>query len=172
MKRIPTASFAEFIEFFPLQELPFSLLPDIGQIQSGTLPLPGIMLEAYILPIEGDEVDEYTEYIPYGRIAGTKDFQALVYWKASVMLYEFILATYTNAGDLISHAIVGGLRSDQEGLLHSVAIIHEDMTITIAEGLSLEEDESLDINKTNTYQMAILPNGYISYDMNEEDKKI
>ncbi len=171
MNSIPTARFAEYIEFFPIPELPFSLLPDITQIPSGALPLPAVMLDAYIFPFEGDEVDEYTEYIPYGRIAGTKDFHALIYWKASVMQYEFILATYGSEGNLLSHAIIGGLRSDQEGILHSVAIINEDMSITIAEGLSLEEEESLDISKTNTYQMAIKPDGYISYEMNEEDKE-
>lgn len=171
MNRIPTARFAEFIEFFPLLELPLSLLPDISLIPSGNLPLPGIMLDAYILPFEGDEADEYTEYIPYGRIAGTKDFQALIYWKASVMQYEFILATYGVEGNLLSHAIIGGLRSDHEGILHSVAVINEDMSITIAEGLSPEQEENLDLNKTNTYQMAILSDGYISYEMNEEDKE-
>jgi len=171
VNRIPKARFDEFIEFFPFLELPFSLLPDISEIPSGALPLPAILLDAFILPFEGDEVDEYTEYIPFGRIAGIKDFHALIYWKASVMRYEFILATYGLEGNLLSHAIIGGLRSDQEGILHSVAIINEDLSITIAEGLTLEEEESLDISKTNTYEMAILPDGYISYDMNEEDKE-
>ena len=171
MNRLPTASFAEFIEFFPPLELPLSLLPDISQIPSTSLPLPGIMLDAYILPFEGDEVDEYTEYIPYGRIAETRGFHALIYWKAGVMQYEFILATYGSDGNLISHAIIAGLRSDEEGILHSVAVISEDLSITIAEGLSQEDETLLDISKTNTYQMAILPDGYISYEMNEEDKE-
>jgi hypothetical protein len=171
VSKIPQALFAEFIEFFPLLELPFSLLPDISQISAGSLPLPAILIDAYILPFEGDEVDEFTEYIPYGRITGTKDFHALIYWKASVMQYEFILATYSNTGDLLNHAIIGGLRSDQEGILHSVAVIDQNLSITIAEGLTLEEEESLDLNKTNTYQMAIRPDGFISYEMNEEDKE-
>lgn len=171
MNKVPTASFAEFIDFFPVLELPVSLLPDIGLIPSDTMPLPGILLDTYILPFEGDEVDEYTEYVPYGRILGTKNYHALVYWKASVMQYEFILATYDPEGKPLSHAIIGGLRSDQEGILHSVAIIHEDLSITIAEGLTAETEQSIDMNKTNTYQMAILPDGSISYDLNEEDKE-
>ncbi len=87
------------------------------------------------------------------------------------MQYEFILATYTLEGNLLNHAIIGGLRSDQEGMLHSVAIVNDDLSITIAEGLTLDEEESLDINKTSTYHMAIKPDGYISYDLNEEDNK-
>lgn len=171
MNKIPTARFSEFIEYFPLLELPFSLLPDISQIPSSSLPLPGIMLDTYILPFEGDEVDEFTEYIPYGRIDGLKDFHALIYWKASVMQYEFILATFTLGGEPLNHAIIGGLRTDQEGMLHSVAVINNDLSILIAEGLSADQDDSLDLSKTNTYQMAIKPDGFITYEINEEDKE-
>ena len=129
------------------------------------------MIDAYILPFEGNEADEYTEYIPYGRIAGTKDFHALIYWKASVMQYEFILVTYGLEGEPLSQAIVGGLQSDQNGMLLSVAIINKDMSITIAEGVSTEQEESMDLSQAGTYQMAILPDGTISYDLNEEDKE-
>ncbi|MEO6132946.1 MAG: hypothetical protein ABIQ02_13950 [Saprospiraceae bacterium] len=170
MNKIPTARFTEFIEYFPLLEPPFSLLSDISEIPSSSLPLPAIMLEEFILPFEGDEADEFTEYIPYCRISGTKGFQALIYWKASVLKYEFILATYGDDGHLISHAIVGGLLADKEGILHSVAIINKDLTIIIAEGLTVSENVSLDLKNTNTYQMAILPDGFIRYDLNEEDR--
>jgi hypothetical protein len=171
VNNIPATRFTEFIEFFPLLQLPLSLLPDFSLIPSETTPIPGAMIEAFILPFEGDEVDEYTEYIPYGRIEGIRDFQALIYWKAGVMQYEFILATYSNSGHLLSHAIIGGLRSDQEGILHSVAVIEEDMSITIAEGLSVNEQESFDASNTSTYQMNIQADGFISYDANEEIKE-
>ena len=168
---MPTPSFAEFIEFFPLLKPPFSLLPDLQQIPADPVPLPEILMDAYILPFEGDEVDEYTEYIPYGKISGTKNFHALIYWKAAVMQYEFILAIYSNEGDLLAHAIIGGLRSDNEGILHSVSVIHEDLTITIAEGFTSAEGDLQDNPNTYTYQMAIKPDGSISYEINEEDKK-
>lgn len=169
MKSLPKASFTEFIEFFPELELPFSLLPDISQIPSHSLPLPEVLLETYILPFEGEEVDEYTEYIPFGRLASTKGFHALIYWKAGVMQYEFILATYTTEGELLSHAIIGGLRSDEEGLLHSVAVIHEDMSLTIAEGIAVG-DQPLNAEETNTYQMTIQPTGQIIYGAHEENE--
>jgi hypothetical protein len=119
--------------------------------------------------VEGHEVDEYTEYIPYGRISGAYDFYPLIYWKAGVMQYEFILAIYNHEGRVISQAIIGGLKSDDEGMLHSVAVIHPDLSITIAEGVATEEDD-LDFNQTNTYQMMIQPSGEITYDSNEEDQ--
>lgn len=171
MKRIPEAQFAEFIDFFPVLELPFSLLPDISQIPSDPVPLPGVLQDAFILPFESDEMDEYTEYIPYGKLSGTEGYHALIYWKAGVLRYEYILATYAEAGDPISHAIVGGLRYEEEGALHSVAVINEDLTITIAEGLAPEGDADAVPNQTQTYQMAILPTGMITYEMNEENKE-
>ena len=171
MKRLPTAEFAEFIEFFPLVELPFSLLPDMNQIPADPLPLPSVLQDAFILPFESDEMDEFTEYIPFGRIVGTKNFHAMIYWKAGVLRYEFILATYSPEGEPLSHAIVGGLRYEEEGILHSVAVIHEDLSITIAEGLAATDESSMDPNQTQTYEMAILPSGIITYEMNEENKE-
>lgn len=161
--------FTEFIEFFPLLEPPFSLLPDISQIPSTDTPLPQALLDIYILPFEGEEVDEFTEYVPYGRITGTKDYYAVVYWKAGVMQYEFILATYDKDGNPLSHAIIGGLRSDEDGILHSVAIVHEDLSITIAEGLAGEEETNL--TNTNAYQMSIQPSGHIRYGTYEEENE-
>jgi hypothetical protein len=163
------AQFAEFLEFFPLLATPFSLLPDLQQIPSDPIPLPGALLDAYILPFEGDETDDFTEYIPFGRIAGTKDFQAIIYWKAGVLRYEFILATYTLEGKPLHHAIVGGIRYEDEGTIHSVAVIHEDLRITIAEGMS-EQDDQVVSPETQTYQMAIKPSGEIMYEVNEEKK--
>ena len=159
--------FTEFIEFFPLLEPPFSLLPDISQIPSTDIPLPQALLDTYILPFEGEEVDEFTEYVPYGRITGTKNYYAVVYWKAGVMQYEFILATYDKDGNPLSHAIIGGLRSDEDGILHSVAVIHEDLSITIAEGVAGEEETNL--ANTNAYQMSIQPSGHIRYGTYEEE---
>ena len=171
MKRLPTAQFAEFIEFFPPLELPLSLLPDMSQIPSDPIPLPGVLQDAYILPFESNEVDEFTEYVPYGRISGTRDYYAMIYWKAGVLRYEYILATYSVEGEPLSHAIVGGLRYEEEGILHSVAVIHEDLSIVIAEGIAQSDEAGLDPDQTQTYLMEILPTGIITYETNEENKE-
>jgi len=171
VNKTPIARFTEFIEYFPLLTPPVSLLPDFRHISSSGIPLPGIMIEAYIFPFEGDEVDEYTEYVPYGRLEGTRDFHALIYWKAGLVQYEFVLATYSPDGKPLSHAIIGGLRSDEDGFLHSVAVINDDMRVTIAEGITADENESLDVSNTNTYQMTIREDGSITYDLNEESKE-
>lgn len=162
--------FPGFLEYFPELALPASLLPDLAAIPSDSPPVPGAMIEAYILPFEASEQDdEYTEYVPYGRLAGPKDFHAVVYWKAGVLRYEFILATYSLSGDPLSHAIIGGLRYEDEGALHSVSVIQDDLRITIAEGLL--EDGSLVGETTQSYHMMIAPDGIITYETNEEEKE-
>lgn len=171
MKKLPEAQFAEFIEYFPPLDLPFSLLPDLSQIPSDPIPLPGVLQESFILPFESSETDEFTEYVPYGRIQGLKDFHAVIYWKAGVLRYEFILASYSLEGAPLSHAIVGGLRYEEEGVLHSVAVIHEDLSITIAEGIADTDDSTLDPNQTQTYQMMITPAGVISYETQDEKQE-
>jgi hypothetical protein len=171
VRKQPTADFAEFIEFFPELNLPLSLLPDISQIPIDPLPLPGVLQDAFILPFEAQEVDDFTEFVPFGRIAGTKDFYAIVYWKAGLLRYEYILATYSMQGEPLSHAIVGGIRYEEEGTLHSVAIVHEDLQIVIAEGLADMAMPEMDPAQTQTYQMAILPTGIITYETNENEKE-
>lgn len=122
------------------------------------------------MPFEGDEIDEFTEYIPYGRIDGTREFQAIIYWKAGVLRYEFILATFTPDGQPINHAIVGGTRYEDEGAIHSVAVVDENLHITIAEGMI--DEHNADDYETQTYFMAVLPNGEIQYEVNEEKRRI
>lgn len=145
-------------------------MPDIQQIPYSSQPLPGMFLDAFILPFEGEEMDDFTEYIPIGRVDGTHDFYALIYWKAGIMQYEYVLATFSLAGKPLSHAIVGGIRYQESDALHSVGVIHEDMNITIAEGVSME-GMAASLEEANTYQMFIQPSGQINYGSNEEIEK-
>lgn len=170
MNNTPAPSFSEFLEYFPILKPPVHLLPDIQQIPYSSQPLPGIFLDAFILPFEGEEMDDFTEYIPIGRVEGTHDFYALIYWKAGIMQYEYVLATFSLAGKPLSHAIVGGIRYQETEVLLSVGVIHENMDITIAEGISTEE-MAASIDDSNTYQMSIQPSGQISYGSNEEVEK-
>lgn len=170
MNNPSTALFTEFIEFFPPLSLPLSLLPDISQIPSDAVPLPSVMLEEFILPLEGSEADEYTEYIPYGYLSDLKPFNALIYWKAGLLQYEFVMATYNNEGSVISHAIIGGMRLDDGGMIHSVAVILEDGTITIAEGFVASDESSIG-DQTNTYEMKIDSSGIIKYDTDEYEQE-
>ena len=83
------------------------------------------------------------------------------------MQYEFVLVTYSMEGLPISHAIIGGMRTEDNGILHSVAVVHPDLSITIAEGVAIQ-NELTGLDETNTYQMSIQPTGEINYGNNEE----
>lgn len=163
-------TFEDFLDYFPEFDLPLSLLPDLDQIPSDDAPIAGELIDKYILPFEASEGDdEYVEYIPYGRFTSPNKFQAIIYWKAGVLRYEFILATYTLQGEPLSHAIVGGLRYEEEGALHSVGVIQPDYTIVIAEGLLDPDTKEPDLTQTQTYNMSIGQEGIIEYQTNEEE---
>lgn len=163
-------TFEDFLEYFQEYELPLSLLPDLDQVPSNPPPVPAELLDRYIIPFEAAEAeDEFVEYIPYGRFASQNKFHAVVYWKASVLRYEFILATFSWEGDPLSHAIVGGIRYEDEGILHSVGVIQPDFKITIAEGLLDPDQRKTDLTQTQTYYMLISDVGGIQYQINEEE---
>lgn len=141
-------------------------------IPTNTKPIPEDLIQSFIFPLEGDESDTFTEFIPIGRLVDTKGFHALVYWRAALMQYEFILATYALDGSPVSHAIVGGIRQDKEGMLHSVAVIHDDFTITIAEGLAQPAVDDIALaGNAHTYRMIIGQDGMITYETHEEKEE-
>jgi hypothetical protein len=62
------------------------------------------------------------------------------------------------------------VRYEEEGTIHSVAIINENLQITIVEGLVEEDADEIKPKETQSYFMSIRPTGEIIYEMNEEEK--
>ncbi|NJL74490.1 MAG: hypothetical protein HC892_05055 [Saprospiraceae bacterium] len=86
--------FQHFIEYFPVLELPIRLDDEVHHTFSlENEPLPLLAIEQYLLPVE-DDADELTEFVPCFRVPETYDFHAVVYWKAGIMNYQYILATF------------------------------------------------------------------------------
>ena len=92
------------------------------------------MIEQYITPIETEEEDEYTEYVPCFSIPETHEFFAVVYWKGALMNYQYILATFSKKGELIDRRVIGGTFSDGEMLVKSVVTIEDDWIIYVVSG--------------------------------------
>ena len=96
MKQTPQVNFEEFIASFPIVELPVTLTEDASQTFSAeNKPFSQAILEQYLIPLEADEHDEFTEYLPCFAIPETHQFFAIVYWKAGLMNYQYILATFS-----------------------------------------------------------------------------
>jgi hypothetical protein len=126
-------------------------------------PLSEMMIETFIAPWETDDIDfELTEYIACFRIANTKDFHALVYWRAGLMDYRYVLATYSKTGKMLDSRVIAGLYSDGQTLIQSVATIDEDWGISIASGQSDAKSGDFDPSASTQYTLELMEDGSIA----------
>lgn len=150
-----------FLSLFPEVKLPITLSEDsIHDLSKENDAIPERLIREFILPYE-DDVDELTEFVACFRIAGVKDFHALVYWKAGLMNYNYILATYTKSGDLIDKAVIAGTYSDGRLITRSFARIDDDWSITIVSGQTVGSSENYDASSSRTIDLDLLPDGKI-----------
>ncbi|HMP29419.1 MAG TPA: hypothetical protein PKD85_07450, partial [Saprospiraceae bacterium] len=134
-------SFDQFLSHFPIVEPPFTITDaSIDTFRQTNDYLPGQMIEDWIIPIEGEEPDEFTEFFPCLRLPTQGSFEAFIYWKASLLRYEFILATLTKKGTLISKKIISGMLVQDPLIIKSVANVDADLIIHIMTGSFFHED--------------------------------
>ena len=151
-----------FLERFPLIEMPITIGEDSHHsFSKQNEPLQQKMIDQYLLPYEGGEQDEFTEFVPCLRIPKTHQFHAIIYWKASLMDYQYILMTLTEKGDLIDKRVIAGTFSDGNTLTNSVATIDEDWVIYIASGQSKASIQHYDASSSRAYKLELLPEGNI-----------
>lgn len=158
-------SFDAFIERFPEVSLPVSLTEESSSLFAAENdPLPERLIEEHILPFErlfGDVNDELTEYVPCLRLAGITEYHALVYWKASVQGYQFILATFEKGGKLIDREVIAGTYWDEDNIIRSVAKVDEDMSIYIVSGQTSASTDQFNPDESTARELELLPDGKI-----------
>lgn len=154
-------SLTTFLEQFPEVKLPVTLTEESSRMFSQTNePFPQRMIEQYLMPLEAEEMDEFTEFVPCFRIPETYDFHAVVYWMAQLMNYQFVLVTFSKEGNLIDKKVIAGTFYNGQSLTSSVATIDEDWTILIVSGQS-SSAYSYDASTTRTQKLEILPEGQL-----------
>ena len=154
--------FAHFLRKFPEVDLPVILSDDTHHDFSMVNdPLPMLMIEQYILPLEDNEPDDLTEFVACFRIRDTKDFHAIVYWRAALMDYHYTLATFTKKGVLIDKRVIAGTYSDGETVTQSVATIDEELNIYVVSGQAGTIPSQYNASSSTAYQLEILPEGQI-----------
>jgi hypothetical protein len=124
-------------------------------------PLSQELVDTYIVPTGKDSPDEFTEYVPCFAIEGTEKFAAIVWWKASLLRYEYVLSTFTLKGDLINQRVIAFTEVGEGSIRRSVATINEDWEIYMAEGISSKETDQFEPGSTVTTSCEILVNGII-----------
>jgi hypothetical protein len=156
-------SFAEFVGKFPPVPMPVVLGEETHHVfdtENGVLPYG--MIQQFIHPVEGtEEDDEYTEYLPCFAVQDAEQFIALVWWKAGLLNYHYVLATFNAKGERIDHRVIGFTRVVDGKVQRAVATIDEEFIIWIAEGAAPAADEAFDPTTSRTYSLEILANGEI-----------
>jgi hypothetical protein len=120
------------------------------------------MIEQFIHPVVGTEMDdEFTEYVPCFALDNTQNFIALVWWKAELLNYEYILATFTAKGQLIDKQIIAYTRVGDGKIARAVVTINEEWELTIGEGISSDGNQLFDPTTSSTRFLEIMATGEI-----------
>lgn len=152
-------TFNQFVQLFPSEKLPISLTEESAFVFSQeNEPLPQKAIDDFLMQLESD-ADDLTEFVPGFRIEGLKDIHALLYWKAGLLNYQYILATFEKSGKLIDRQVIAGTVSDGRSIVRTVARIDEDMTIYMVSGMAEGSEEEYDASQSTAKEMELLPDG-------------
>ncbi len=162
MKASDKIDFADFLEKFPVLELPVTLREEAHlDFSRHNDPLRPPEISHFILPYEDQAPDDLTEFIACFRIPDTHAFHAIVYWRAALMDYQYVLATFTKKGELIDRRVIAGTISDNQSLTWSVATIEEDWEIIIVSGRKRAHQPGYDAASSKATHLELLPDGKI-----------
>ena len=160
------AKFDSFVGKFPEIALPITIREDAHHDFEHNSPLSDEMIASFISRYEATVVDEFTEYVACFSIPKVpkQAYQALVYWKAALLQYDYVLATYSSDGNMIDKKAIAGTKVMMgDEVLHTLATIDEKLTIFVAMG-AITEGGEYDPNATKTHRFEILENGRIEQD--------
>ncbi|MEZ4964937.1 MAG: hypothetical protein R2791_06820 [Saprospiraceae bacterium] len=155
--------FPDFVSRFPPVGMPVTLGEDTHHIFSTeNKPLSESLISQFIQPTEETVTDEeFTEYIPCFAIDDTEHFIALVWWKAELMNYEYVLATFTLKGELIDRQVIAFTRVEDGKVHRAVVTINEEYELIVVEGTSTGEDDFYDPSSARTRHLEIMATGEI-----------
>jgi hypothetical protein len=158
--------FHDFLAKFPPVSMPITLGEDTHHtFSTENEPLSDAMISQFIHPLEELTPDEeVTEYVPCFSIDNTEQFIALVWWKAELLNYEYVLATFNEKGELIGRRVIAGTHIKDGVVTRSVAVINDEWEITIGEGSSPDGNHLFDPTTSRTRNLEILINGEIVED--------
>ena len=154
--------FQDFLLKFPEVDLPITLSEEtLAVFSKENEPINSLMAHQFINVYEDKDMDDMTEFVPCFKIPKTDAFHAVVYWKAELMNYQFILMTYDKSGNFIDSRTLAGTTSNGDIVLQSVATIEEDWMIYIVSGAQALRNQTYDAGTSTTTDLELLPDGLI-----------
>ena len=154
--------FQDFLFKIPEVELPVTLSEETLAIFSKENdPINPLMAHQFINVFEDSDMDDMTEYVPCFKVPKTDNFHAVVFWKAELLNYQFVLMTYDKAGNFIDSRTLAGTTSNGELVIKSVATFGEDWSIYIVSGAQETTADMYDAGTSTTTEMELAPDGVI-----------
>ena len=168
MKKIKAPSFKDFLKVFPEVELPIALSEDDHHTFSNkNKTLSESMVEEFIRPREMDEIDEFTEYVPCFRLPHHDNYIAIVYWRAKLMDYHYMMQTYTQKGEFIQSIHIAGMRTDGEKIAQLFCHIKENRTIHLVAGSAEADSTKYDPASSKAFKITLNHDGTSEIEMDE-----
>lgn len=159
-KNIPT--FKDFLSRFPVIEFPVTLGAETHFVFSKENdPIPAQIIDTFILPIENEEEDAMTEYIACFRLPMPKDYHGIVYWKASLLNYEYKLVCFDTKGNKTDAKVIAGTVYHGDEVTQSVAVIKEDLQIYIVSGQGQIAIDTFNASSSTTNLFQVSTNGKV-----------
>ncbi len=163
-------SYQDFLDCFPVVELPVTITSDSrGEFAKANKPFPQHVIENFLVPMEQDDIDEFTEFEPCFRFAESEEFDAVVYWRGKIYSYEYILVTFDRKHQVISRKSIAGSRYENERLFQSAANISEDYIISIVAGQQQEDAQNYNADMSKSMTFEILSTGDIIFSLQDSE---
>ncbi|MFT4759922.1 MAG: hypothetical protein ACI9XO_001793 [Paraglaciecola sp.] len=154
--------FQDFLLRFPEVELPVTLSDETLTVFSNeNPPINSLVAHQFINVFEDTDMDDMTEYVPCFKIPKTENFHAVVFWKAGLLNYQFVLMTYDKSGNFIDSRTLAGTTSNGELVIKSVATFGEDWSVYIVSGAQDTTAEMYDAGTSTTTELELAPDGVI-----------
>lgn len=155
--------FIHFLDFFPEIDLPIVLNSETHHVfTKENEALPQKLIETFIFPIEENQSDEFTEFVPCFKLPQTGPLKALVYWKAELLSYQYVMVVYNKKGEKLDHKVIGGSFTDEQHTIQSIATLDQDFNIVVATGQMDRNTTSFDPATATTRKLKLLPDGTIA----------
>lgn len=174
----PGEAWLKFYDYFPEIELPITLSEDYsGVFTKYNKPLPQELIDSFILDKklffmeqEQDETstDEMVEYVPCFRLPDQENYFAVIYWKADLLKYEYIIHTFDKKGKSIARQVVASTTSDGDSIRQIVATIDPDLDIYIMGGDTTDINQ-YDPEKSKAFSLEITPSGQFVHHFEENN---
>lgn len=145
---------ADLCVYFPEVDLPITITEESYRHFPEDRSL-GVhdLLVSFLQQALHEEHDEYTEIIPgfSFRVPSHSGYVALVWWKANLLTYSYILATFNMQAQLVASLPLAIVQVQGDAILRQAAHINEVGQIYTVEGLAKGETFQAESNIPEQY---------------------